>query len=97
MPADITRQDLAKYQYDLVTNGLSAEQTQLLTELGLDAQGRAEVLNAMILAEFPGEALNQDPVTQFPDLLTDPRSCSELLKSLRTLLRAYAAGEGWKM
>jgi hypothetical protein len=96
LPFDITSEEMASYKYDLLTQGFSADQQQLLTELGLDAHGQGEVLNALLLSEFPQGVLPQDPIAQFPSLLTDP----DLIASTQALagaLREFSEGQGWKL
>lgn len=90
---EITSEDLAQYEYDLVTNGFSTEQEQLLIELGVDERGRAEILHDLILAELPQEATLQDPVARFPDLLTDP-DLIQATQDLANSLREFAEGAG---
>jgi hypothetical protein len=107
---DITREDLEKYKYDLITNGLSAEQVQMLTDLGVDQHGQAQVLNALLDDQLTQDApspatyavdssLNgspQDILARFPDLLADPE-LNQSTQQLAMLLREYSLGAGWKV
>jgi hypothetical protein len=93
---NITGEDIAKYQYVLATQGLSADQQQTFIELGLDARGKEEVLNMMLLAEFPQTVLGSDIVAQFPDLITDPNLIASI-QNLAKVTRDYSSGTEWKV
>ena len=71
LPFAIIARNLSNIKANLVINGLSAEQSQLLAELGMDARGQEEILNALLETEFAPGALPEDTVATFPDFLTD--------------------------
>jgi hypothetical protein len=96
LPLDITAQEQAQYQNNLIANGLSAEDEQSLNEMGVDARGKARILHAMIQADFPVVAAFDEPVTRFPDFLTDQEIIAST-QALATLLEEFADGEGWKI
>jgi len=83
-------------RYDLVTEGLSAEQEQLLTELGVDELGQTEILHALILTEYPAAIPGGDIIAQYPDFLTDP-ALIENIQALAGALREFSEGQGWKL
>jgi len=93
---DITGDDYAALRYDLVTEGLSAEQEQLLTELGVDELGQTEILHALILTEYPAAIPGGDIIAQYPDFLTDP-ALIENIQALAGALREFSEGQGWKL
>ncbi len=80
----VTAQDLLSFKSNLVINGLSAEQSQLLTELGMDARGREEILNALLETEIAPGALPGDTIAIFPDFFTD----EELIASTQNVAAA---------
>lgn len=93
---DITRDDIAQFHYELAANGLSAQHEQIMAEMGMDERSRTEILYRLIQAELPQQATLQDPVAQFPDLLTDPDLIAST-QALAAALREFAQGQGWRV
>lgn len=96
LPLDISYDDLSEYYYNLVTNGFSADQDQLLTEMGVSDYDNLEIYHAAMLANYKGENFGQDPAVQYPAVLSDP-GLAQATETMADSLREFAEGGEWKV
>lgn len=96
LPLEISYDDLSEYYSNLVMNGFSADQDQLLTEMGVNDHDKLGIYHAAMLADYEGENLGQDPAVQYPAVLSDP-GLVQATEAMANGLRDFAEGREWKV